>query len=271
MRTIILLASVASTVAAASSIAAAQPGVAAGPGGVDASTQLDRLLRGGQIAAREGKCQTAEAIGLRVAELDAEFHARVYAVDPLIRACLEGAAIGVHPPGMTDTARTGAPAFLRDTGDEKSETTALALSLGGTIASYALLIGGAASADNGGAGTAMATVGAVGVWFAPAFGHWYAGTIATRGLGIRAAGGGVAMIGLVWALSECPILGDHCDDTTDAELVMLGGLGLFIYGTIDDIVTAPGRVREHNRRLGGLAIVPTIQPGGGGLTLAGRW
>src|SRR5688500_14459968 len=65
-----------------------------------------------------------------------------------------------------------------------SENTALLLSLGGTLTSYTMwgLAQGVTSYRL--AGTLVLT-GALGTLVAPSFGHWYAGKIFTRGLGLR--------------------------------------------------------------------------------------
>ena len=174
--------------------------------------------------------------------------------------------LAVAQPGMT----AAQPGMTAPTPSEPlSEGTALALSLGGTAASYALLFGGAL----GGSGTAE-LVGLGGVMLAPSFGHWYADKYLTRGLGLRAAGLGVVITGAMIALSECPLTFDHsaepCEESALPSAVAIAGLGLFVWGTLDDIVTAPRRVRARNAAHP-IAVVPTLRGDGGGLAIAGRF
>ncbi len=65
---------------------------------------------------------------------------------------------------------------------EKSEGTALALSLGGTVASLAMLAVGENQTNDG-----LGAIGGIGIWVAPSFGHWYAGKLWTQGLTLRLA------------------------------------------------------------------------------------
>lgn len=118
-------------------------------------------------------------------------------------------------------------------------------------------------------------IGVLGTFFAPTFGHWYAGTWVTRGMGIRALSLGAAYLGLVMML-ECGI-GEYNDCGSNGDtggvlggLLLLGGGAGWIYGTVDDIIQAPARVRRLNAKAG-IAIVPTTVPHGGGLALVGRF
>ncbi|MGN6107141.1 MAG: hypothetical protein ACTHU0_18685 [Kofleriaceae bacterium] len=158
-------------------------------------------------------------------------------------------------------------------GEVLDEDIALGLSLGGTVAAWSMILGGAVldASGRGELGSWVYTVGLGGTLLAPGLGHWYAGTFATRGLGLRALGAGAAFAGLVL------IFGSVWDqDDGDAEgsvgvgLLIAGG-GLYVGGTIDDIVTAPGRVRRHNQRFEHVTLVPTIHHTGGGLAIAGRF
>ena len=152
--------------------------------------------------------------------------------------------------------------------EEKSEGTALALSLGTTAAAWGLVALGSESKK----WEDIASYGALTTIFTPSIGHWYAGKFFTRGMGVRLGGAASALMGVGVALSECPILGSDpdCESTAGGVLIGLGAV-LFAVGTIDDIVTAPGRVREYNRRLHDVAVVPAVHDGGAGLALAGRF
>jgi hypothetical protein len=284
MRLSAVILAAATTVALVPAVAAAQP-----PAGAPQPRQpadpayLAKLLRSGQIAAEQGKCETAAVIGDKVAELDARYHAEVYAADAIIATCMDGIDRRQRPPGSFDAGAgageaeplraAGPERAMRTGGGTKSETTALALSLGGTIASYAVMVGAIAYGEDNEEGpmAGLATVGAFGAMFAPSFGHWYAGQFGTRGLALRGVASGLALTAMVWAFTECPLFGDHCEDSGGPKLLALGALGLWIGGTIDDIATAPGRVRDHNRRVTGLSIVPMVRSDGGSVALAGRF
>jgi hypothetical protein len=146
---------------------------------------------------------------------------------------------------------------------EVSEGAALGLSLGGTAAAWTVLL---TASENHGSGD-LVLLGLAGVVTAPSFGHWYAHSVATRGLGLRLAGLGSFTVAVALAV-QCE---DECSNGTAIEGAALLGLGLLIAGTIDDIVTAPGEARRYNERLQGLAIVPMVKRDTGGLMLTGRF
>jgi hypothetical protein len=151
----------------------------------------------------------------------------------------------------------------------KSPGTALALSLGGTVAAYALAGLGGAS-ESGPLGAA----GSLGIWLAPSLGHWYAGRGWTPGLKWRLGGAGAAVIGMMWFFTDC--IGDGCNEDFHPGLfMMLGGGGAFVGGTIHDIATAPEAARQYNLRAAGrvqgLSVRPTVGAGRAGLALGGRF
>lgn len=154
-------------------------------------------------------------------------------------------------------------------GSVKSPSTALALSLGGTIGTFALLgIGGAA--ENG----VMSSIGSVGIWVAPSFGHWYAGRGWTTGLKYRIGGAGAIAGGLMWTAIDC--IGSGCEsDFHPGMLLAIGGGVAFFGGIVHDIATAPRAAREHNARLEGrvrdVTVRPTFGSGRAGLALGGRF
>jgi hypothetical protein len=179
-------------------------------------------------------------------------------------------------PGMTEPAPAPAPMPPpAPTGGELSESAALGLSIGGTVGSWALLIGAAHYSKDGEGAGVLGTFGAIGVMVGPSFGHWYAGKYVTRGLGLRALGIATVVAGAMFVVSQCPLFaesenGDGCDDTGGAMIALVGA-GLFVAGTIDDIATAPGRVRKHNARLSGLAVAPVLTQHSAGFALGGRF
>jgi hypothetical protein len=180
-------------------------------------------------------------------------------------------------PGMTEPALDSAPpppAAQAPAGEQLSESTALALSLGGTIGSWGLLLG--SPFVPGGEGL-MVTAGGLGIFFAPSFGNWYAGQGFTRGLGLRLGGGAIVIAGAIVALMEDPISFGHDDGPEDEEPAVYGpaiaiaGLGLLAWGTVDDIVRAPGAARRKNRERAGLALTPLVTPKAAGFVLGGRF
>lgn len=157
--------------------------------------------------------------------------------------------------------------------NEKSPGTALILSLGGTVAAFA--IGGVANEN-----ALLGTASGLGVWLAPSFGHWYAGDGWTTGLTYRMAGGAAMAAGAIWVLSECSLGhdnngGDDCGEPGFA--LIIGGAAAFVGGMVYDIATAPGAARRHNERQRQrvmqyqYAVTPTIGGDRVGLAIGGRF
>jgi hypothetical protein len=172
------------------------------------------------------------------------------------------------PPGATSPI-AAPPQPTQQPGEELSEGTAVWLSLGGTLASWTL-IGVATNTDNQGSNTGrIAAIGAFGTLLAPSFGHWYARSFFTRGLALRLAGALSAFLGAAGAFAEC----DDCSNsgTTLPVGLLLVGAGLYIGGTIDDIVTAPGDVRRYNHQFENVTIAPMIRSDSRGLMITGRF
>jgi hypothetical protein len=175
----------------------------------------------------------------------------------------EGAREAIDP-----AAPAGAPTESRPI---LSETTALWLSLGGTIASWAMVA--AASRFDGDDGAPLGWAGILGTYLAPTLGHWYAGSALSRGLGIRTVGLATMFVGLVKSLNGCIDDfdgGGSCNDE-NGPLILLGGLAIYVGGTIDDIFHAPGKVRKRNARIQGLGLAPLAAPHTTGLALGGRF
>ncbi|HEY0478932.1 MAG TPA: hypothetical protein VGD37_15540 [Kofleriaceae bacterium] len=76
------------------------------------------------------------------------------------------------PPGLTPAWTPMPAAALQDR--EVSDSTALAIAAGGTVASYGMLIVAANLHGNDGAAEALAVTGALGTLIAPSAGRWYA-------------------------------------------------------------------------------------------------
>jgi len=157
----------------------------------------------------------------------------------------------------------------QQSGEELSEDTAVLLSLGGTLVSWTL-IGVATHMDNesGNAGR-IAKIGALGSLLAPSFGHWYARSFFTCGLTLRLAGVVAGFLGFVGVLA-CE---EDCTSSGPALSagLLLAGAGLYIGGTIDDIVTAPGEARRYNQRFQNVTIAPMIGRDNRGLMITGRF
>ena len=147
--------------------------------------------------------------------------------------------------------------------EQKSEDTALGLSLGITTLSWGALLAGSRSLD-------VLGIGAAGALLGPTTGHWYSGRIFTWGLGLRVLGVAAAAVGLVAAI-EHDACHDGCDGTP-AEVILLPiGLIVFAGGTISDIWTARGAARAYNEQQLGVSIVPLVQPGTAGVGLVGSF
>jgi hypothetical protein len=170
------------------------------------------------------------------------------------------------PPGLTP-ALPAVPPSPQGQDDEVSESTALAIAVGGTVASYGMFVL-AANVDDHTAANTLVAVGAAGALIAPSAGRWYARSARWRGLGLRLAGAGTAVLAAAAALSECGLFSSgHCQPTGGVVLG-IAGAGLWVGGTIDDIVMAPRDARRHNERLRQVTLVPLVRPDDHGLGLA---
>jgi hypothetical protein len=165
------------------------------------------------------------------------------------------------PPSQYEAPPPAPPQPQPALGGQLSESTAVSLSLGGTLVSYLVIVGGAASGSG-----EVAVAGVLGTLLAPSFGHWYRGAALTRGLGLRALGGVGLFLGVVSALG--------CEDgdcSSSGEYLAIGGAVLYLGGTLDDIVTASTEVRKHNQRAEVLGLAPIVTKHAAGLALGGRF
>lgn len=162
---------------------------------------------------------------------------------PLYAHADDGGAPGMTAPMTVPASMSEAP---------KSENTALALSLGGTAASAALVIAGG-QMNNGG----MISAGLLSSLLTPSLGEWYSGKLVTAGMGIRAASAVVTVVGIAQSLKCLDAEGD-CHTDASAPILLAGGLIGYAGGTIYDIATAPGEARRYNDRHGlTLTLAPT--------------
>jgi hypothetical protein len=151
---------------------------------------------------------------------------------------------------------------------EKSPSLALTLSLGGTVASYVLVVAGGEVQNEG-----LSSVGTLGFYLAPSFGHWYAGNGWTDGMTMRLAGTGAALVGVMIILGDCGSEGDENCDSSPGAILAIGGAVLIVGGGVYDIATAPGEARKYNARLReraarGWAITPVISRDRAAFTLS---
>ncbi len=154
-----------------------------------------------------------------------------------------------------------------DTGDsssDRSEVVATTLSIAGTLAGPALIVGATACCDGPSATTPyyrdfwpMMGAGVAAMTIGPSLGEWYAGKAWSRGLAVRVVGGGVLAIGASMFVQNVFSDGNGAD--AGALLVLAGG-GAIVAGTGLDIWDAHTAVREHNARRK-LAVVPTANRG----------
>jgi hypothetical protein len=154
-----------------------------------------------------------------------------------------------------------------------NENVALALSLGGTALSWGLVLGAPLlqqSSDH--ATSTLVTVGLVGTFIAPSAGHWYADKFFTRGLAARSLGVASVVTGAVAILAECGIGEDQeCDTPVLGVGLMVVGVGLYAYGTYDDIANARAQARKRNAELQSLVVAPIVTQSSTGLALSGRF
>lgn len=170
------------------------------------------------------------------------------------------------PPVSAPHATFGPPSQLQRapsqpevSGSPRSPTTAALLSVGATIGSWAMFYGGLRQDNDGSPQLAM--IGLLGTWLAPNLGHWYQGTFATRGTGLRLLGGLTTLYNVVRCIEGCS--GGH-------EYIVLGGLALYAAATIDDLIDAPRRAARHNEKLK-LGLTPMVTPRSAGIALGGSF
>jgi len=148
---------------------------------------------------------------------------------------------------------------------ELSEHTAVSMSVLSTLGSWTLFVAGATSGHTGGV-----ALGFVGTLLAPTTGHWYAGRVVTWGLATRLVSVGLTAVGMLAVIDELSCHSESCTSEPAVWLVPLGIAG-YLAGTIADIYTVPGAVRDHNSRLRDISIVPLAQRGFGGAGVVGRF
>jgi hypothetical protein len=148
---------------------------------------------------------------------------------------------------MTDPMVSPTPPAKESSEAPRSPRTATALALVGAVLGPSMLYL-ADHMDNNGSNDKVANAlgigGAVVMLVGPSWGHWYGGKALTGGLGLRALGMGMAMVGAVIMVS-CIFEAD-CPAETGAGLLFLGGSGSYVAGTVWDLATAAKQVRKWN-------------------------
>ena len=101
----------------------------------------------------------------------------------------------------------------------------------------------------------------------PSTGRWYAGSVGLRGLGLRLAGLGSALLAADTAGGCISHAGDGCS-TGGVVALGIAAVALYVGGTVDDFVMAPRDARDHNARLHQVTLVPLVRPDDHGLGVA---
>ena len=160
----------------------------------------------------------------------------------------------------------------RPHGSWRSGSIALLLSISGTAISWVAMAGAADRSPS------IGVLGVVGSAVAPSFGNWYAGKFFTRGLAVRLGGmaafaAGISLlepINFGWDHNESPEQ-DSTNENVGGLLLVAGLLG-FVIGTVDDIASGPGHVRQRNREHGYVfGLAPVVTQHSTGLALGGRF
>ncbi|HEY6177724.1 MAG TPA: hypothetical protein VIX73_24875 [Kofleriaceae bacterium] len=137
------------------------------------------------------------------------------------------------------------------------------LSLCGSLAAWGTLVIGA-QFDHG--SNSAVPIGAIATLLAPSLGQWYAGETLSRGFRTRLIGAGVMVAVAIPAIS-CV---DECSPSRLLEAAFYTGLGVYIVGTLDDIVSAPNAARDAQSQRS-VALAPMIRRGGSGLVLTAQF
>jgi hypothetical protein len=141
-----------------------------------------------------------------------------------------------------------------------SEGAAISLSLAGTLGSWVLF-----GLAVGGEHKTGAVLGLAGMIVGPNLGHWYQGTVVTRGTGLRVIGTASTIYGFL-RMTGCE---GNCYGWTD--LFLYGGALLFIGATVDDLIDAPHRAWKHNQRLKVVGITPMVTDRSAGFAIGGQF
>jgi hypothetical protein len=156
-------------------------------------------------------------------------------------------------------------ARAQDASNAKSEAVAVSLSVGLTAAGA-----GALFIPN----NAARAVGVGLLFLGPSTGRWYAGEVGLSGFGYR-----LIAVSLVLAGAAATSEGDACDDLSPCDdspnaaglTLFAAGAGVWLTGTIVDVVLADRAVRRYNGKHA-LSVTPApMGESGQGLVLGGRF
>jgi len=157
------------------------------------------------------------------------------------------------PPGMTPIGTPLPAAPPPPAADDKDPNVALGLSLGGTALSIGMFVVGAKTNSD-----QLVVAGLLSSAITPSIGEWYAGEYLTWGMGIRAAGASMAIVGFAEAFCF-----DDCQGKNQSPGEALFAIGAIGYGAgmIYDIVHAPAAAKKHNdRQRAKLMVTPAAYP-----------
>lgn len=144
--------------------------------------------------------------------------------------------------------------------DVRDEGTALALSIGGTVGSWTMLLAGAGLGSS-----PTVELAGISALITPGLGHWYADDPLNGWLALRVA----ALVPVLYAASS------SCEDECSG-MAGLGYLSLALYaiGTIGDIATSPAAARRHNeqrRALRHVVVAPMAARHVGGVVVGAQF
>ncbi len=156
------------------------------------------------------------------------------------------------PPGETPATRAG----------PKRRSTAFLVTLAATSGPLMLSALGGESCDGEACAATFGMIGIAGMVLGPSAGHWYAGEGVTTGLVLRATA--------ATAVTFLALRDPRLDDPVPTIGGLILALGVWETGVIWDLVTVPGAVRRHNRKLD-LVVAPVVTDRSAGLALVGAW
>jgi hypothetical protein len=185
-------------------------------------------------------------------------------------ACLALAATlaAASAPALANPSEPTSPAT-----DGKDPTTALTLSLGGTLVSAGMMgyalhrLASRTDSYNDSTGVTIFDIGLFSTLITPSLGQFYAGNYLSTGLVIRGAGAAVAAVGAVQAIG-CVDSSTSCND---GKVALAIGAGVVAVGAIWDIVDAPRAANRWNLKHVQLAPVSVGTGSSVGLGVSGQF
>jgi len=218
-------------------------------GGAPVTVQVTAVVRSGSEVWRSGPWEVTLEPGRQARNVYRPFEA-----DEVIEDC---------------TAEEYSPSSAGD----KSPANAFLLSFGVTASSVPLLLFALDQDESGGQLSGpLYAASALAAAFGPSVGHWYAHDGLNRGQLFRL--GGAAATVLAVAIDPPCLLDCRRDTSNIGTIVAIAGVGVYTYGMLYEIFTAPSAAREYNQRRA-LTIAPTplaaIDGAAPGVILSGRF